>query len=214
MSYTLTSSPPATISPGVASSTSSAPGGLAPDRGQFWAPVRVASTQNLSSLSALGAIDGIILAIGDRVLLKDQSTAANNGIYAVQATGTEKVAGSQTFADTVTPITITGLTAGVLYSWTKGTNTARLVNGSQTLTASATFIASGTSITLYGSSAASVTDSIKACDLARASDAGTSTLTAGRSVAVRQGAVGAGIWVCTGGTYTFARPASPATITP
>lgn len=52
--------------------------------------VRVASTANITIASALtnaSTIDGITVATGDRVLLKDQSTASQNGIYTVVASG-------------------------------------------------------------------------------------------------------------------------------
>ena len=52
--------------------------------------VRVASTANAVINSALengDAIDGVTLATGDRVLLKNQSTGSENGIYVVQASG-------------------------------------------------------------------------------------------------------------------------------
>ena len=53
-------------------------------------PVRVASTANIVIASALinaSSIDGVTLATGDRVLLKDQSSAPENGIYVVVASG-------------------------------------------------------------------------------------------------------------------------------
>ena len=43
--------------------------------------VRVASTANVTVSGPGAAIDGITLSSGDRVLLKDQSTASENGIY-------------------------------------------------------------------------------------------------------------------------------------
>ena len=55
--------------------------------------VRVASTANVdltggsSGLEAGDAIDGVTLAAGDRVLLKDQGTASENGIYVAVASG-------------------------------------------------------------------------------------------------------------------------------
>jgi phage-related tail fiber protein len=45
--------------------------------------VRVATTSNISQLSGKMTIDGIDLAVGDRVLVKDQSTKNQNGIYVV-----------------------------------------------------------------------------------------------------------------------------------
>lgn len=52
--------------------------------------VRVASTANVTIASALinaSTMDGVTLAAGDRVLLKDQSTGSQNGIYIVAASG-------------------------------------------------------------------------------------------------------------------------------
>jgi hypothetical protein len=43
--------------------------------------VRVGSTANVANLTSVTAVDGVTLANGDRVLLKNQSTAAQNGIY-------------------------------------------------------------------------------------------------------------------------------------
>lgn len=46
--------------------------------------VRVASTANLA-LSGTPTVDGIALAVGDRVLVKNQDTASQNGLYLVAA---------------------------------------------------------------------------------------------------------------------------------
>jgi len=57
---------------------------------QYKLPVRVATTTNgtLASAFANGqTVDGITLATGDRILLKDQSTATENGIYTVNVSG-------------------------------------------------------------------------------------------------------------------------------
>lgn len=53
--------------------------------------VRVATTATVSLANGLengDTIDGVTLATGDRVLVKDHSTPANNGIYIVSASGT------------------------------------------------------------------------------------------------------------------------------
>lgn len=47
-------------------------------------PVRVASTANVTLSGPGSAIDGVTLSVSDRVLLKDQSTASQNGIYLFQ----------------------------------------------------------------------------------------------------------------------------------
>jgi hypothetical protein len=53
-------------------------------------PVRAASTANVTIASALtngSSMDGVTLATGDRVLLKNQTAPAENGIYIVVASG-------------------------------------------------------------------------------------------------------------------------------
>lgn len=53
-------------------------------------PVRAASTANGTLASAFengDSMDGVTLATGDRILLKDQSSGAENGIYVVAASG-------------------------------------------------------------------------------------------------------------------------------
>lgn len=56
-----------------------------------WVPrVRVATTANgtLATAFANGqTVDGVVLATGDRILLKDQTTGADNGVYTVNASG-------------------------------------------------------------------------------------------------------------------------------
>lgn len=47
------------------------------------ASVKVATTGNIAALSGTMTIDGIALQAGDRVLVKDQTTASQNGIYVV-----------------------------------------------------------------------------------------------------------------------------------
>jgi hypothetical protein len=47
----------------------------------YKATCRVASTANITTLSGLLTIDGIVLVANDRVLVKDQTASQNNGIY-------------------------------------------------------------------------------------------------------------------------------------
>lgn len=49
--------------------------------------VRVATTANVDLSSAPAAIDGVTLSADDRVLVKDQSTGAQNGIYVFNGSG-------------------------------------------------------------------------------------------------------------------------------
>lgn len=54
------------------------------------APVRVATTAALTLASDFengDTVDGVVLATGDRILIKDQASGAENGIYTVNASG-------------------------------------------------------------------------------------------------------------------------------
>ena len=53
----------------------------------FKGSVRVASTANVSTSSAPSSIDGVTLSSGDRILLKDQTTGSQNGIYTFASAG-------------------------------------------------------------------------------------------------------------------------------
>lgn len=44
-------------------------------------PVRVATTGNLPNLAGLLTIDGVLLAVGNRILVKNQTNPVNNGVY-------------------------------------------------------------------------------------------------------------------------------------
>jgi len=60
--------------------------GFFPTVGTTLTPVRVASTGNVAiATGGLLTIDGVALAAGDRVLLKDQTTGSQNGIYVAAA---------------------------------------------------------------------------------------------------------------------------------
>lgn len=48
---------------------------------------RVATTANINLASAPASIDGVTLAADDRVLVKNQSTVADNGVYVFNGTG-------------------------------------------------------------------------------------------------------------------------------
>lgn len=49
--------------------------------------VRVASTANLNLASMPATVDGVTLAVNDRLLCKDQTTASQNGIYRFDGAG-------------------------------------------------------------------------------------------------------------------------------
>lgn len=119
--------------------------------------VRAATTANGTLATAYAnsqAIDGVTLATGDRILLKNQTTGADNGIYVVNASGaptraTDADAGSElvdasvmvsegsTLADTQwtcttnAPITV-GSTALAFAQFSTGTGTVTATAGSLT----------------------------------------------------------------------------------
>jgi hypothetical protein len=59
---------------------------------------RVATTSNIN-LASHGTIDGIILVAGDRVLVKDQTAAAENGVYVSDGTGLTRALDADTAQD-------------------------------------------------------------------------------------------------------------------
>lgn len=64
------------------------------------ASVVAATTANIT-LSAAQTIDGITVAVGDRVLVKDQTTAAQNGIYVVAAAAWSRAADNNAWPEMV-----------------------------------------------------------------------------------------------------------------
>ena len=71
--------------------------------GVYWKePVRVATTANVDLAADLqngDTIDGVTIATGDRILVKNQSTASQNGIYEAVASGTASRSGDCNTAD-------------------------------------------------------------------------------------------------------------------
>ena len=61
--------------------------------------VRVASTGNVNLASAPAAIDGVTLVNGDRILLKNQTDATQNGIYVFAGTGNALVRSADADSD-------------------------------------------------------------------------------------------------------------------
>jgi hypothetical protein len=64
-------------------------------------PVNAASTANITSLSGLQTIDTVSLVAGNTVLVKNQSTAANNGIYVVSSGAWTRSVGADTWDEYV-----------------------------------------------------------------------------------------------------------------
>lgn len=82
-------------------------------------PVRGASTGNLALTALVNGLvhDGITYATGDRMLLRHQTTASQNGIYTIAASGTASRATDADASDEVTR----GMSTTVLEGTQKGT---------------------------------------------------------------------------------------------
>jgi len=115
-------------------------------------PCAVATLTNIT-LSGLQTIDGYTTLAGDRVLVKDQSTAANNGIYLASATAWTRSLDANVWDELVAAISFIeyGTQKGGAWFCTAqpgGTLGVTAVNWSQ-FTTSATYTA-GTGLTLTG----------------------------------------------------------------
>lgn len=94
--------------------------------GAIKAPVRVATTANIATLAggAPNSLDGVSLTAGNRVLVKDQTTASQNGIYVVTTLGT----GSSGTWTRATDSDVSGeIVAGMLVVVAEGTVSADTV---------------------------------------------------------------------------------------
>jgi hypothetical protein len=66
---------------------------------------RLASTGNLS-LTGLGAVDGVTPVAGDRILVKDQTTASQNGIYVAASTAWSRALDVDTYNELISAYTL------------------------------------------------------------------------------------------------------------
>lgn len=153
--------------------------------------VRVASTANqaLSGGTAFPTIDGVVTAAGDRVLLKNQSAGAENGLYVVGGTGAAwtltrtldaDVTGELTGGDTVwvnegTSQADTGWTITTDGTITLGTTaiTWTQTSGLGQVTAGAGLTKTGNTLNVGTASSARIVVNADDIDLATVSDGGT-----------------------------------------
>jgi len=116
-------------------------------------PCLVASTANITTLSGLLTIDSVTVAAGDRVLVKNQSTASQNGIYTASAGAWTRAVGADDWNEYLGAITfiIEGGQGGSAWYCTAqpgGTLGVTALNWSN-FSVSATYTA-GTGLTLDG----------------------------------------------------------------
>jgi hypothetical protein len=123
--------------------------------------VRVATTANGTLASAFengDTVDGVTLSTGDRILLKNQTTASENGIYTVNASGaptraTDADASGELVVGTFVLVTAGTANAGNQFTvqsttatpWVPGSSGSTWVqlSGASTVTAGAGLTASG-----------------------------------------------------------------------
>ncbi|KAA8739130.1 phage tail protein [Pseudomonas koreensis] len=67
--------------------------------------VRAATTANIA-LAGLQTVDGVVLAIGDRVLVKNQNAAKDNGIWVVAANGWSRAADADSNAEVTSALSV------------------------------------------------------------------------------------------------------------
>jgi hypothetical protein len=131
--------------------------------------VRVASTGNVVVASGLVngvTIDGVVVATGDRVLLKNQTTASENGIYVVAASGAAARASdnnSSSNYESGTFVFVEQGTANAATGWivtTQGTIVVGTTSVTWTQMSSSTTYTAGSGLTLTGSQFSSNVDGV------------------------------------------------------
>ena len=146
--------------------------------------VRVATTGNIT-LSAAQTIDGVAVVAGERVLVKDQSTASGNGIYVVAAGAWSRATDADTSAK-VTAGMFTFVAEGTVNAdsgWVLTTNDAITLNttsltftqfsGAGQIVAGSGLTKTGNTLDVGTANAARIVVNADSIDLATAGTAGT-----------------------------------------
>jgi hypothetical protein len=150
--------------------------------GLSWkAPVTVASTVNIPTLSGLLTIDTVTLVAGETVLVKNQSTAADNGIYVVSAGAWTRSVGADVWEEFIGAIVfvVEGTQTGSAWFCTAqpgGTLGVTAINWSNFSVAS-TYTA-GTGLTLAGTQFSITNTAVTAAAYGSATQVGTFTVNA------------------------------------
>jgi hypothetical protein len=169
------------------------------------ASVRAATTANIS-LTGTQTIDGVVLIAGDRVLVKDQSTASTNGIYVVAAGAWSRSTDADSSAE-VTAGMFTFVAEGTTNAdsgWVLSTNDTIVLNttaltfvqfsGAGQVTAGAGLTKTGNTLDVIGTSNR-ITVNADSIDIA--------STYVGQSSITTLGTIGTGTWQGSviGGTY-------------
>lgn len=139
------------------------------------APVRVATTANIA-VTSVQTIDGVSIVSGDRVLVKNQTTASANGIYVVAAGAWARSTDADTSAKVVSGMTVF-VTEGTISS---DKQFSLLTDGAITL---------GTTALTFGQTAATPTTYTAGNGIALPGNAITAIAKSGGSLAVDSGGI-------------------------
>lgn len=141
------------------------------------ASVKAATTSNIASLSGTMTIDGVALSVGDRVLVKDQTTASQNGIYVVgsgpwvradDADTWEELVSAYVFAEQGTVNAEMGFICTVDAGGTLGTSAVSFqqFNGAGQITAGAGLTKTGNTINVVSADSGRIVVNADSIDLA------------------------------------------------
>jgi len=143
--------------------------------------VRAASTVDITPLSGLLTVDTITLVAGDRVLVKNQGTASQNGIYIASASTWQRAEDANTWTEFVGAITFVdgGSQAGSAWYCTAqpGGTVGVTANNWSVFSVSATYSA-GTGLSLIGSTFSITNTGVSATNYGSATQVGTFTVNA------------------------------------
>jgi hypothetical protein len=156
---------------------------------------RVATTANIT-LSGLQTVDGVILVAGDRVIVKNQSAPAENGIYAVSATTWTRTVDANAWSELISAFAFveegtinanSGWVCTVDAGGTLGTTavTWEQFSGAGQITAGDGLTKSGNTLNVVTASSARIvvnTDSIDLASVTRTDTTGTAGITFVQSV--------------------------------
>lgn len=167
--------------------------------GLEWKPaVRVATTTNGTLATAYAnsqTVDSITLATGDRILLKNQTTQTDNGIYTVNASGapTRAVDSNASASLNNATVFVTSGTVNADTAWTQTTANPTIGSGNIVFAqfgAGQTYTADGNGITLSSNQFSLVLN-------------GTSLSKSGSGLQLGTGSAGTGITVSSGGVISL-----------
>jgi hypothetical protein len=150
--------------------------------GLSWkAPVTAASTANIPTLSGLLTVDTVTLAAGETVLVKDQTNAANNGIYVVASGAWTRSPGADVWEEFIGAIVfvVEGSQSGTAWFCTAqpgGTLGTTAINWSNFSVASS--YTAGTGLTLTGTQFSITNTAVTAAAYGSATQVGTFTVNA------------------------------------